>query len=239
MTSIYINFCKIIANFVFLCYTLFIYWRNFSSYEKIYFVIIKGGYMYGFIKNVIITFVCHILFRVKYDNLDILKDYDKCLICPNHSRIFDPVFLYPKIDNMYSVAKSELFKNKFIADFLTYCNAIPIDRNKRDFIGTKRILKLLKSHNKIRLLIFPEGGIFEDNYKYNMRNTKNGAVYISSITNIPIIPVYITSRPRFFSTVTVKFDTPFIPNADNCKNKVLLKKEASNLIHSIYKLKSS
>lgn len=195
--------------------------------------------MYNLIKNVIIGFVCHILFRIKYENLDVLNKYDKCLICPNHSRIFDPVFLYPKIDNMYSVAKSELFKNKFVSNFLSYCNAIPIKRNGKDFAGTMRILRLLKKHDKIRLLIFPEGGIFEDNYKYNKRNTKNGAVYISSISNLPIIPVYITSRPRFFSTVTVKFGEPFIPKVNASHNKDLMKKEAFNLINSIYELKTS
>ena len=61
-------------------------------------------------------------------------------------------FLYPKIDNMYSVAKSELFKNKFVSNFLSYCNAIPIKRNGKDFAGTMRILRLLKKHDKIRLL---------------------------------------------------------------------------------------
>lgn len=192
--------------------------------------------MYKLIKNLIILFVCHFLFHVKYKNLDILNEYDKCLICPNHSRIFDPIFLYPKIDNMYSVAKSELFKHKLVADFLTYHNAIPIEREKKDINGTKNILKLLKKHDKIRLLIFPEGGVFEDNYKYNKRNTKTGAVCISSITKIPIIPVYITSRPRFFSTVTVTFGTPFIPEANVSKNKVLLKEEASKLIQIIYAL---
>lgn len=148
--------------------------------------------MYRLIKNFIILFVCHFLFHVKYENLDILDSYDKCLICPNHSRVFDPIFLYPKINNMYSVAKSELFRNKLVANFLTYYNAIPIEREKKDIKGTKNILKLLKKHDKIRLLIFPEGGIYEDNYKYNKRNTKTGAVYLSSITNIPIIPVHIT-----------------------------------------------
>lgn len=150
--------------------------------------------MYKLIKNIIIIFVCHFLFHVKYENVDILKQYDKCLICPNHSRIFDPVFLYPKIDNMYSIAKSELFKNRIIANFLTYYNAIPIDRKKKDIKGTRQILRLLKEYDKIRLLIFPEGGIFKENYKYNKRNTKSGAVYISSTVNIPIIPVYITRK---------------------------------------------
>lgn len=148
--------------------------------------------MYKLVKNIIISFVCHFLFRVKYENLDILNKYDKCLICPNHSTVFDPIFLYPKINNMYSVAKSELFKNKLVSNFLSYCNAISIERDKKDIKGTKRILKLLRQQDKIRLLIFPEGGIFKENYKYNKRNTKSGAVYISAITSIPIIPVHIT-----------------------------------------------
>ena len=144
--------------------------------------------MYKIIKNIIIAFVCHFLFHVKYENLEILDQYDQCLICPNHSRIFDPVFLFPKINNMYSVAKSEAFQNN------------------------------------------------EDNYKYNKRNTKSGAVYLSSITNIPIIPVHITQRPRFFSKVTVTFGYPFIPASNVSKDKALLKKEASRLIHRIYDL---
>lgn len=192
--------------------------------------------MYEVIKNIIIAFVCHFLFHVKYENLEILDEYDKCLICPNHSRIFDPIFLFPKINNMYSVAKSEAFKNKLVADFLSYYHAIPIEREKNDIKGTKRILKLLKENDKIKLLIFPEGGIFEDNYKYNKRNTKSGAVYLSSATNIPIIPVHITQRPRFFSKVTVTFGSPFVPNANILKDKSLLKDEASRLIHVIYDL---
>ena len=192
--------------------------------------------LYQLIKNIIILLVCHFLFRVKYENIEILENYEKCLICPNHSRIFDPIFIYPKINNLYIVAKSELFKNKFWSKFLTYYNTIPIEREKNDIKGTKRILKLLKEHNKIRLLIFPEGGVFEDNYKYNKRNTKNGAVYLSSATNIPIIPVHITQRPRFFSKVTVTFGSPFIPDSNVLKDKFLLNEEASRLIHCIYEL---
>ncbi len=192
--------------------------------------------MYKLIRNIIIGFVCHILFHIKYNNLEILDKYDKYIICPNHSRIFDPIFLYPKIENMYSVAKSELFRNKFVANFLTYHKAIPIEREKKDIKGTKQILKLLKEHNNIRLLIFPEGGIYEDNYKYNKRNTKTGAICISNLTKLPIIPVHITQRPCYFSKVTVTFGNAFIPDIKALKNKELLNKEASKLINIIYNL---
>lgn len=55
---------------------------------------------------------------------------------------------------MYSVAKSELFKNKLIAKFLTYHNAFPIERNKTDIKGAKSILEQLESREKSDFLSF-------------------------------------------------------------------------------------
>ena len=64
----------------------------------------------------LIDFVsCKILFRTKYVNTEILQNFNKCLVCPNHSRIFDPAFIDPSVSDMYSVAKSDLFENKFCA----------------------------------------------------------------------------------------------------------------------------
>ena len=192
--------------------------------------------MYSFIRSFTLLTVCHLLFRVSYKNLEILDSLDKCLICPNHSRIFDPIFLYPKVSNMYSVAKSELFQNKWMANLLTYHQAFPIKRGENDICGIKSILKLLKQQDNIKLLIFPEGGIFKENYKDQKRNTKNGAVYLSASSNLPIIPVHITVRPRFFSKVTVTFGSPILPDRSVLKDKELLNQKANELIHIIYEL---
>lgn len=178
--------------------------------------------------------VCYILFRVEYENLEVLKKYEKCMICPNHSRIFDPIFLYPKVENMYSVAKADLFKNKMIAHFLKYHNAIPIKRNSNDIQGTKKIIDILKEKQKIRLLIFPEGGVFKENYIENKRKTKNGAVYVSATADVPIIPVHITVRPKFFSKVTVSFGQPIFPNLKVLEDRNALREEAKKLIYCIY-----
>ena len=104
--------------------------------------------LYSLIRNIILITSCRILFHVKYENLEILDKYNKCLICPNHSRIFDPAFLYPKVENMYSVAKSELFKNKLIAKFLTYHNAFPIERNKTDIKRSKIYIRTIRKSRK-------------------------------------------------------------------------------------------
>ena len=118
--------------------------------------------MYWFIRSIVYFFSCKILFRVSYENEEIANKYAKCIICPNHSRIFDPIFVYPKIQNMYAVAKSELFEKKYLANFLKYHNVLPIKREQKDFRGMKNIIKLFKHHDKIRLLLFPEGRVIKD-----------------------------------------------------------------------------
>ena len=78
------------------------------------------------ITKIILFISCKILFRVKYENAEILDKYEKCMLCSNHSRIFDPAFIRPKVENMYSVAKADLFEKKILIGFLKYNKTIPI-----------------------------------------------------------------------------------------------------------------
>lgn len=195
-------------------------------------------YVYRFVRRILQLFSCHILFRTKYHNLEIIEKYDKCLICPNHSRVFDPFYLYSKVPNMYSVAKSELFKNYFSRRFLEVHNVMPVKRDETDVAGTKRILKTLKNTDNIRLLIFPEGGIYKENYLEKQRNTRNGAVFISAYSNVPIIPIYMTSRPKFFSRIDITFGEPFVPDPKVLKDKELLHKESKRLIDTIFDMEN-
>lgn len=190
--------------------------------------------MYYFTRKIVIGIVCHFLFRVKYENTEVLNEFDKCLICPNHSRVFDPIFLFPKIENMYSMAKSDLFKNKIMSNFLTYHNVFPIDRDRVDIAGVKKAIKLLKNNGKIKLLIFPEGRVLKD--KKERGNIKDGAIYIATMMEVPIIPVYITARPNFFSKVIVKFGNPIMTNKQNLKDKERMKNESKELLTEIYSM---
>ena len=183
-------------------------------------------------------FINKILFRTKYINLEVLESYPKCIICPNHSRVFDPAFLFPKIENMYSVAKSEIFEHKLFGDFLAYNGAIPIKRNSTDKEGIQNIIKILNEKEKARMLIFPEGGIYKENYIENKRKCKNGAIYIAATTNVPIIPVHITVRPKYFSKVTVTFGNVFLLDQEVLKNKTKLREESQRLINCIYNLEN-
>ncbi len=190
--------------------------------------------MYKIITQIIIWLSCHIFFKVEYENLEILEKYEKCLICPNHSRIFDPAFIKPVISDLYCVAKSDLYKNRIIARFLKENNTLPINREKADIGGVKHIIDLLNSKEKIKLLIFPEGRVIKN--KQERGKIRSGAVHIAASTNIPIIPVYITARPKFFSKVIVKIGIPFFPNNQVLKEKRILKEEAERLLKEIYGL---
>lgn len=188
--------------------------------------------MYSIIRKIIIFVVCKILFRVEYQNEENLKKYDKCLICPNHSRIYDPVFIYPKIENIYGMAKSELFKHKLVANFLKYHNIFPVDREKTDAKSLRKALKLLKDNENIRFLIFPEGKVLKEKRERGI--VKNGAVYIAVMANVPIIPIYITARPKYFSKVVVKFGKPIFYDKSQLKDKDKIAEASKKLLEEIY-----
>lgn len=190
--------------------------------------------MYFIIRKVIIFIVCKILFRVEYKDEEILEKYDKCLICPNHSRIYDPIFIYPKISNMYGMAKSELFKHKLLANFLEFHNIFPVDRENTDAKSLRKALKLLKENDKIKLLVFPEGKVLKNKEERGI--VKNGAVYIGAMANVPIIPIYITARPKYFSKVIVKFGKPIFYNKLQLKDKNKIMEASKQLLNEIYNL---
>ncbi len=190
--------------------------------------------MYSITRKIIIFIVCKVLFRVEYENEEVLKKYDKCLICPNHSRIYDPIFIYPKISYMYGMAKSELFEHKLLAHFLNYHNIFPVDRNNTDVNSLRKALKLLKHKDKIKLLIFPEGKVLK--HKEERGIVKNGAVYIATMANVPIIPIHITERPKYFSKVTVKFGEPIFYDKLQLKDKSKIIDTSKQLLKEIYNL---
>lgn len=190
--------------------------------------------MYSFIRKVIIFIVCKILFKVEYKNEEVLEKYEKCLICPNHSRIYDPVFIYPKVSNMYGMAKSELFRNKLLANFLEFHNIFPVDRENTDAKSLRKALRLLKDNDKIKLLIFPEGKVLKSKTERGI--VKNGAVYIAAMANVPIVPIYITARPKYFSKVVVKFGEPIFYDKLQLKNKKKIIDASKQLLKEIYNL---
>src|SRR6202162_1418565 len=79
------------------------------------------------------------------------------LICPNHSATLDPPLVpafVPRGDT-WSMAKSEFFRNPFIAFIYHSYHSFPVVRHTADRAALKRTFDLLKAGHSV--IIYPEG----------------------------------------------------------------------------------
>lgn len=190
---------------------------------------IKKGFL-----NFLKFFCCHVFFRVKYINYEKLQKIKKCVVCPNHSTAFDPFWVYFKTDNMWIMAKNELFKNKILAKIFTAYNVYPIKRGQKDAGSLMHSINILEKNDKARLLIFPEGTrIHKDKER---GRAKVGPMFIASKAQVPIVPVYITKNPRLFSKVTVTFGDPMDIPINIYEDKKELQRYSDILLDNIYNL---
>lgn len=187
-------------------------------------------------KKFINSFVCKFLFSVKYINLDNLYSVPRCIIAPNHSNIFDPFFIYPVSRNLSIMAKAEIFRYPLIGRLLRHYNVFPVNRNKTDSKSLFKSLRIFESTGEQELLIFPEGKVVKNQEEVG-KIAKKGVVFVAVNANVPIVPVYITRRPRLFSKVSVVFGKPYFVENSILKDKSNILMESKELVSKIYALK--
>ena len=56
--------------------------------------------MYKIMKTLVKGLCCHFIYRVKYIGLEKIDNSKKYIICPNHSNVLDPTFIFPLMDNL-------------------------------------------------------------------------------------------------------------------------------------------
>ena len=188
--------------------------------------------MKKFVKWFIRVFLCHVIYRVKYINDEILENLDKCLICPNHSNSVEPTWIYVKSENVSIMAKAELFKTKFWAKIFTYFDVFPINRGEHDIRSLIHAINLFKNVEKRKLLVFPEGKRLSK--KEARAQAKVGPVYIASKVKVPIVPVYITKNAKLFSKVVIIFGKATTVPEDIVKDKEKLQNFANKIMDDIY-----
>lgn len=191
--------------------------------------------MHSFMKKFVNFLFCHLFYQVEYFHLENLEKYPEYLICPNHSHVLDPTFIYPIIDNLYIMAKADLFKNKLLAKLFNHYQIFPIHREKTDSKSLFYSLEIFEKQDHAKLLMFPEGGILKE--ADLGKKFRKGAVFIASQARVPIIPVLITRKPKLFSKVKVTFGEPIFYDENLTKDKQKILEESQNLIQIIYHLK--
>lgn len=191
--------------------------------------------MYKIMKKLVKIVCCNIIYRVKYIGIEKIDNNKKYVICTNHSNILDPTFIFPIVDNLSIMAKSEIFKNKLVAKILKRYRVFPVNRKERDVKSTLHAIECLNLENNSKLLIFPEGGIIKDS-KEIRKKVKNGAVYISAESGVEILPIFITRRPHIFQKVYVIIGNSINIPKEIKHDKEKIKEYSTKVINNIYDL---
>jgi len=168
-----------------------------------------------------IRYVIRCFYNYEIVNAEKLKNFENCIIASNHISANDPPFLSAIIpQEIYYLAKAELFRNKILGSILRYLNCIPIRRGVVDRKALVKVKEVLKNNKSI--LLFPEG-------TRSTLKARPGIGKIAIETGTNILPICIKNSNRFkdcfFRKKRLKFvigdvidSTPFVEKGENKQN---------------------
>lgn len=134
------------------------------------------------------------------------------LLCGNHTCMSDPlcvVFGVGHRPQLRVMAKIELLRIPVLGFLLKKVGVIGVDRGKADVGAIKECLKALKNGEK--LLLFPEGTRVAEGEE---GSAHSGAAMLATRTGVPILPVYIPRKKKWFRRTEVVFGEPFMPQCE-------------------------
>ena len=146
-----------------------------------------------------------IFFRVEINGTENLPKSGSYIIAPKHISNNDAPILVGKLkrNDVYILAKKELFVNGFVKWLAKKTNVLPVDRSGHDTTTIKQSLKILRE-GKV-LVLFPEGT--RKGIEKNKRIHK-GAIVIADMAGVPIIPAGINSTFKLFSKIRINYGKP-------------------------------
>jgi 1-acyl-sn-glycerol-3-phosphate acyltransferase len=107
------------------------------------------------------------------------------LVCANHQSLFDPLLVGLTCRRrMNYLARDTLFRAPGFKQFISFFDAIPIDREGGGLAGLKETLRRLKAGEMV--LIFPEGTRTRDG---QLAPFKPGFIPIVRRSRVPLVPV--------------------------------------------------
>ncbi len=188
--------------------------------------------LYNFVACFLKPFV-KIFFPYEIIGIENVKDLKSgYIICSNHLSNMDPVFYIVSHPNpVHFMAKSELFRNKFLGEFFSCMGAFAVKRGKGDYQAINEAQNVLK--NDEILGIFIEGTRSKTG---EFLRPKSGAALLAATSNVPIVPACITGdasdkKVHIFKKTVIKYGTPITPGQLGINERTRTEiKSATNLI---------
>lgn len=137
------------------------------------------------------------------------------LICGNHTSLGDPLYVLCGISHKpqcHVMAKEELMKVPVLGWLLKKAGIIGVKRGKSDVGAIKECMRVLKKGEP--LLMFPEGTRVKEG---EVGEGHTGAAMLATRTGVPIMPVYIQPKKRWFRKTKVIFGEPYVPEFEGPK----------------------
>ena len=131
------------------------------------------------------------------------------VICPNHTAMSDPFFVVYAFKRQYPLrvmAKMQLMRLPFIGWLLGKAGVFGVNRNGADVTALKTAMKVLKEGHK--LLMFPEGTRVGEGENVE---AKTGAAMLAVRNQVPLVPVYVPAKKKWFRPTRVIIGEPFQP----------------------------
>lgn len=132
------------------------------------------------------------------------------ILAANHSSFTDPFVLGVAVwyRRLFFLAAEVVMKGRFRKLLLKGVGAIEIDRYGTDIEAVRNSVKVLKRGHL--LSVFPQGGIAGGD---EIGRLKSGVILFALQAGVPIIPVYIVPRKRWYERRVVVVGEAFDPKA--------------------------
>lgn len=183
--------------------------------------------MFYKIAKVVCRFIFLFIFRLKVEGKENIPAEGGAIVAMNHRSNWDvPVAALGIKRKLRFMAKAEMFKNKAGNWLFSSLGAFPVQRGKGDIGAIKAALGRLKENHIIAM--FPEG---RRNKNGEKTDPKPGVVMLAIKAKVPVIPVHIAGKYRWFSKITVTFGEPIY--YDDFYDKKVVVEELQNLSNEL------
>jgi len=154
------------------------------------------------------------IFLLKISGLLILEDQelkrlsgykDGVILAPNHTALWDVVFIIAKVPEALCIMKASIIKNPFLGGGAQLAGYIPINSITQML---KLSVKQLKKNET--LLMFPEGTRTKTDAQW-LNPLKGGVAVLAKQTGAAVIPIFMRSNTRFYEKGWPLYKKPVFP----------------------------